>query len=456
MRTKKFDGSDLRVVLTGMIMDKFVCARISSRWVSEGLFDMSWANLVGGLIVNHFKRYGVCPNGQITSIFENWARETTADEKTVSAVESFLQVLSDSSSSVQEPSDYVIDVAGRYFSRVRIEREILAAQSELERGLVEEAQVRLTGSRKVNLGVGSYVDLAADSEPWIRSFEKERIKPLVVYPGDLGIFFGDAFARGTLYAFMAPDKTGKTWWLVDLMYRASRQRNRVAYFDVGDGNKEEVIARLACRTTQKPQYSGVCSRVEGWNEDDTPRISQTHLEAVDPIEGYRDFKKICKSEDSCRLACYPSSSVSALDIDSILEEWQGDGWRPDVVIIDYADILAPPKGVRDPLDQIDETWKRLRRLSQARHCLVVTATQSSSAAYKKESYLLGKSDFSGRKTKLAHVNGMLGINVSPKEKDVGLARLNWIVKRTGRHNEKSYVRVLGNLAIGCPVLLSRR
>ena len=423
------------------------------QWKPEGLFDSKWANLVGGMIVRHFLQYGKQPNGQMTSIFEDWANKTTSDEKTVESVERFLQHLSDGAT--EEPSDYILDVAKNYFDKVKVEAEIEAAKQEVEHGRVEDAVNRLQNLNKTNLGSHSYLEPSAGPEPWSLLGNTERRRALVRYGGPLGDFIGEAFQRKTFWSFMAPDKTGKTTWLIDLLYLSIRQRNRVAYFDTGDSDEEEILMRLASRVTGRPEYEETVSLPVSWDGEE-PSYDERKLESVDTIEAFRKFRKMCKSDNAFRLSSHPNSTVSANDLDKILVDWSREGWIPDVVIIDYADILAPPKGVRDSLDQIDETWKRLRRISQDRSCLVLTATQSSAANYGNENYLLGKRDFSGRKTKLAHVNGMIGINVSSKEKDLGRARINLIVRRKGRYNEKHYVRVVGSMAIGNPAILSKR
>lgn len=457
MKIKKYEGSDLRRVLIGMIVDPIVCSRISSQWIAEGLFDAKWANLVGGLIVRHFRKFGTCPNSQMVGIFESWAAETTADEKTVSAVESFLKALSDEQDQVKDDtSEYVLDLAGKYFDRVRLKQEVDAAVLEMEHGLVEEARNRLGKITKVNLGQGSYIQPISNPDVWLDSTNKERTRALVRYRGDLGKFVGDSFTRGSLYAFMAPDKTGKSTFLIDLMYRSVRARNKVVFFDTGDSNEEEIMERLAMRTTGQPSHDEVVKYPTEWN-DKTIKLEDVKLEAVDTMKAYFELKRLAKSEDALRISCHENSSVNVGDLDRILDDWDKEGWRPDVIILDYADILAPERGAgRDSLDQIDQTWKALRRLSQRRHALVLTATQASSNAYNKdENQVLGKADFSGRKTKLAHVNGMLGINVNSKEKDEGTARINWIVRRKGKFNEKHYVKVAGCLSIGNPVILSK-
>lgn len=457
MKTKRYDGADLRRVLTAMIVDQVVCSRITSQWTPEGLFDVDWANWIARWCVDHFKKYNSPPNGQLTGIFQSWANETVVADEVIIAIEKFLQSLSDEHQHEEEAcSDYLLDLAGRYFNKVRMEKEMAFAELELDQGKIEEAQIRLAKMRWVELGLGSFVEPLNDLGIWEKAFNEERKKSLVTYPGIVGKFFGDSFQRGTLFSWMASEKCGKTSYLVDFAYKAVRNRNRVAFFEVGDGDQNEVMRNIAMRASGLPEYEGEYEIPKSWDDNGDLVSAKSKLEAVDYIEGYQKFKKICKNPNSFRVSCHPSSSISVEGIDSILEDWERENFLPDVLIIDYVDILAPPSGFKDKLDQIDETWKQLRRLSQQRHCLVMTATQAKASAYKKTKGFLGPEDFSGRKTKLGHVNGMIGINVSEDERNKQMGRLNWVVRRKMRNrNRKNWVTVAGCFDIGNPVMESK-
>ena len=455
MQVTNYDSSVPNRVLAAMVLNDVVCTRVGSQWRPEGLFESNWSNIVGVWCVSHSKKYNKAPAGHITPIFEEWSTKRASDQKMIDSVSNFLYHLSDN---YGDPDDlgcteYLLDLAGDYFNRVALRRHIASLDVELENGDLEKASEALFNFQKINTGKGSYVNILSDANILMYALDLDYHRPLVRYKNKLGKFIGSSLKRETLFAFMAPDKTGKTGFLIDLAYRALRSRNKVAYFDTGDGSEREVLNRFANRALGCPNAKTRLTVPVRW--DDNILIKKDKLyEAADPILAFRELNRIAKSSDALRMSFHASSTISAADIDGILTNWNREGWRPDVVVIDYADILAPPTGEKDKLDQIDETWKQLRKISQSRHCLVVTATQASAAAYGKETGLLGRKHFSGRKTKLAHVNGMLGINVSPEEKDEGIARINWIVRRDDYYNESHYVKVAGCMAIGCPVMIS--
>jgi spore coat polysaccharide biosynthesis protein SpsF (cytidylyltransferase family) len=56
-----------------------------------------------------------------------------------------------------------------------------------------------------------------------------------------------------------------------------------------------------------------------------------------------------------------------------------DDFVPNVIVVDYADILAPENLKLEGREKHDETWKMLKNLASSRNCLVITATQSNRA-----------------------------------------------------------------------------
>lgn len=456
MQTTKYDGRDQNRVLAGMATDQTVCARIASRWPDGGLFGVDWADLIGGWCVDHLRQYGRPPGKQIAPIFEAWASNGSASDSVIDAVERFLHYVSDVGAESNDAADHLLDIAGRLFNRVRVQRAIDDAERELDGGDPGAAYESLTALSRVELGPGSLVVPSSDFAVWDQAFSPERQKPLITYPGKLGLFVGRTFRRETLSAIQASDKVGKSWFLMDAAFRAVRSRSRVAYFEAGDLGQDETIMRLGMRATRRPQWKKEnCAIPTGFDKQRNPIYRyETFKDNLTPREAFKAFNKVCRGGDRLRLSCHENGTLSADDIQSILDDWARQAWRPDVICIDYADIMAPPAGVRDTLDQIDGTWRALRRLSQRAHALVLTATQAKATAYTARAKTQGRQHFSGRKTKNAEVEAMLGLNQTADEKDKGVWRLNWIVNRGMPYSDAAWVTVAGCLAIGCPVLVS--
>jgi hypothetical protein len=159
---------------------------------------------------------------------------------------------------------------------------------------------------------------------------------------------------------------------------------------------------------------------------------------------------------SFKLATYPAGVLTVTEIKRCLNEWEKyDGFVPDVITIDYADIMsAEDSSIREYRHRQDHVWKNLRALSQERHVLLLTATQADAESYKKGR--LSLSNFSEDKRKLAHVTAQYGLNQDPqgREKKLGIMRINEIVVREGEFSGDNEVHILQDLAAGRPYLES--
>ncbi len=445
----------MRRVLAAMVTDLTVCSRVAGQWTGGGLFDQAWANMIGGWCVAHVREYGTAIGDQLEARFEDWARESNPEEATLKSIEKFLETTSNEYVEGEAAAaDVLLDRAGRYFNKARLRKEIEEATDELDRNRVAEAHDRLVNISCVELGVGAVVKPAEDLEAWRRAFDAERKKQLVHYPGRLDQFLGEEMTRDSFVSFMASDKTGKSFFLLDLAFRSIRNRHRTAYFDVGDQSMDAVLRRLGSRAARVPYKPPLSVKMPtGVDKDGKVEVAVKQFDAVlTSGQAYKAVRRACRGKDLLRISCHPNSSIGVAGISGMLRDWSREGWDADVVVIDYADLLAPPAGIRDTLDQTDATWRYLRRMSQEMHCLVATATQASALAYSGKQRTLGKRHFSGRKTKLAHVNEMVGLNVTPDDKAKGVTRINLIVKRDGYYNERRYVTVAGCLAIANPVI----
>jgi len=157
-----------------------------------------------------------------------------------------------------------------------------------------------------------------------------------------------------------------------------------------------------------------------------------------------------------KLSTHANGTLSNKEIRAILANWEKqDNFVPDIIVIDYADLLIGDS--KDFRHLQNEIWKGLRRLSQEKgEPLVVTATQADAASYDQNRLKL--KNFSEDKRKYGHVTALWGLNQDPldREKKLGLMRINELVVRKGAFSVLNEVTVLQNLRRGRPFLGSYR
>lgn len=462
MKVKPHGGGEERAILVGMITDATVAGKIAAKWNNDGMFRSRWADLIGRWCCGYFQKYQKAPGSSIESIFRSWAAAANRDEDTVKLVDRFLSSLSDEYEELatQQNAEYVVDLAGRHFQTVSLERLAENIRGDLELNELDKALAKVTNYSKVDLGTGAGINVLEDEEA-IRAVFEEQSESLIEWPGDLAKFFGNAFERDAFLAYLAPEKRGKTMMMIDAAWRAMVQKRRVAFFEVGDMSEKQIMRRFMVRASKMPFTPQTVKRpIKISKDEESGEIKVEHEEvefdeALSWNKAMRACERITKGRTSpyLKLSVHPNSSVSVDGIRAILQDWEREGWIPDIVVIDYADNLDPPPGQHnDVRHSINMVWKQLRRLSQELHCCLITATQADAASYDKS--IIGKSNFSEDKRKLAHVTGMIGINQIPEEQKLGVFRLNWIVRREAEFSEYRCINVASCLVLSRPIVLT--
>lgn len=445
MLRKKIDSLMEQKIVIGMVISKeFLAQGISA--IDISLIQSDHLRLIARWVIQYWERYGEPPKENIESIYHAWVRKGKAPDEMVESVSDALELLS---SEYEKEGDlnipYLLDSSSEYFNNRRLQ----ALKDELEYSLSEGdqkgASEAVSKFSMVSARLDHGIDPLNNPEAWDSAFSASQ-EPLISWKNPAADhFFGSAMIRDGLIGILAPEKRGKTWWCVELSIRALMQRKRIALFEVGDMSQSQIMRRIGVRLSRRPMYRKDLGEIKIPKEirkeegevfvkyliEDHDRIV-TASSSKKGVERFLRGHGIASGDPHFKVSVHANSAINVRDISSILNQWEAyEGFIPDVIIIDYPDILAPEPGCSgmSSRDQINVTWKALRRLSQERHCLVIAPTQADAASYNQET--LDANNFSEDKRKLAHVTGMLGLNQTREEKAQGIMRLNWIALREG-------------------------
>ena len=501
------DAGPEKKLLINMITSTKLLEGMAS-FYDPDLIEQRYARTVAEWCMRHFGQHHEAPGVHIKDIFDS--HEGRMEETERNLVFNLLSGLSNEYEKAEGASvKYMLSSAGEYFkarSLLALSRRVSASLSD---GNTQEAENLLTSYKCTGGPEQTGRDLnKLDGSVLVDAFEQEETS-LFTFPGRLGWLLNGEFTRSKFFAILGPEKRGKTWWLNEVAVRAAKARRNVTLFQVGDMSEDQVLTRTSIRLagrSNKPRYCerhetpvpdclfnqlGQCKKgKKGKRLSD--KIERTKLKTMFLSGSYKDHVPCveCRKNDCFRgslwykvmpevkaltgwdaakswrtfqsrtrnrsfmLSVHPSNMLSVAGIDGELNKWEAsDGFVPDVIVIDYADNLAP-ENLREEnyrLQQV-QTWKSLRSLSQKRDCLVVTATQANAASYDQET--LEMKNFSESKLKYAEVTAMIGLNQTPDEKIAGIMRINMIVAREGEFFSGHTVKVAQDLWRGKPCLFS--
>ena len=498
-----------RRIVLGLIISTEYIQKIRGIWDSK-LLEASTARTIAGWCMDYFDQYHKAPNKDIQSIYNAKLKGGLSQEE-AEWIEGVLDNLSKEYERDNFNTPYLIDQTKKYFQERSLWDHIDTIKGALENNELIEAEKEAYSYSSILKENQSAIDpFSKEAVSIVKKAFKEREKPLIKFPKALGDFWGSEFVRGAFVAILGMEKKGKTFVLIEIAIRAIKSKCNVVFFQAGDMTEEQQIRRLGVYLTKRSDQPRYCkgmflptidclyNQIDTCNEemrecdfgifkpeDDVKGagleiLSNLYRENKDYVachncdkisgvpwlkwreevpvlkwtEAYRAFREFQKKHNArFKLSTHANETLRISEIKSLLRIWEKEeGFVPDLIIIDYADIMAPdPDCTRlEFRNQTNKIWQRLRNLSQEQKCLVVTATQAAASSY--DHNLLRLSDFSEDKRKFAHVTAMYGLNQTSEEKKIGIMRLNEMVVRDADFDSKQTIKVLQRLQIGRPFL----
>lgn len=466
------------------------------------------ASMLAGWVLDYFERYSKTPKADMMAIFQEKVASKLFQKEKIEDIASILDGLSEEFERTVFNHAFLIDHTKEYMKERSLLQLTENIKGAVQQGKLLDAQTLISGFEDPIKNETSFgVDLF-DSPRILKEAFSESAHPLLRLHGALGEFMNSQLTRDAFVVFMAPEKRGKTFWLMELAMQAYKNGNNVAFFQCGDMTEAQFFRRVGiylskksdkeeyCKNLYKPiidckeNQNGSCNKKERENQsslfelgngepsfeelvtaiDNTPEyepcracknikhcVYLKRIPDADPLtwkEAWRNVKKWRGNhENNFKLSSHANKTLSIFEVKKILKCWQKEsGFIPDVLVIDYMDLLIndPHERHQEVRHSINSIWQSARSLSQEYHVLLLSATQASASSYHKP--LISIDDFSEDKRKYSHITAMYGLNTTPEEKKKGILRINELLLREGSFDESNQVTILQKLEQGRPYI----
>lgn len=439
-------------LVTGMIVsDRFLQHVVPI--LRPELLQNQYAVTVARWCQDFYKQYDKAPFATIQDIFAS--EREGMDAVLADQVALFLERLSERYASAEDAdhfnADYHIDAAERYLKQRSLTALAERVDGFLARNMILEAEAEVSTYRRVERPTGEGISVFDDRDAVIEAFAEDTDEELFAFPGDLGKAVGP-FCRDDLVAIAGPAKRGKTWWLIWLAVLSVTNKLNVAFFSLEMTERQmlrRIYQQLLGETKRRPEEPVSVPEFDADGRIGMRQVTKKGVDGSDALKKKKALKRLTRGA-KFKLVCVPAYSMSVAQMEAHLDNMEHfDGFVPDVVVCDYADILRPEtKG--DHRNLIDESWRALRAMAQRRHCLVFTGTHSGRATFTRD---MGQGDISEDIRKLNHVACMIGLNEDREDREAGCTRVVTLAQRHEGVGQE--VTVLKCLDIGKPYLDSR-
>ena len=150
---------------------------------------------------------------------------------------------------------------------------------------------------------------------------------------------------------------------------------------------------------------------------------------TDPLKKSLNQYKIKNKNAKLIIKEFPPKSVSALNIKNYLEKLSRMGVKPDAIVLDYLNLLAPNTSGLNSYESIKETTESVRALSYQFQCPVISATQANRSAFSTPNPDL---DATSESMGLSHtVDAQFSIWTEEEDFELGIIHMGIVKNRFG-------------------------
>jgi len=489
IRRESIDSDSEKRILTGFIVSKRFLQEMLPK-TDWGYFKNEYIQRVCKWCAGFYKDYNKAPYKDISEVLKKNQFHLKPEEEEI--ITALLINISERFELVDDFNvDLYVDEAIRYYKKRDLEIRVENTQILLERNEIDKAEDQFVNYKEVARSLSNWYSPFTDE--MFKSVFEEKKHTFFRFPGKLGEFLGD-HERGWCVGISGRFKGGKSFFSLEYAIAGILHNLRVAFVSLEMFNRNELNGRIfkrlfpsgdidggyeypcfdcarnqadTCQRTErinryrlltsdnkKPKFrkdnpyractacrnkKGSDYELETWKEIiEKPEFS--YANAINTLRAYQDTL-----ENRLRIITYPRFSASVEDIDRDLDVLKyTEDFDADMIIVDYADIVKV-EGVYG-VEKEDIVWMSLARMADTRHALLISPTQVVKDALDAEN--ITQKHTSKWIGKLGHVNVMLAINQTDKEKDMGVMRISKMLHREQKFLQKETVTILQQLDLG--------
>ena len=447
MKREKLNTLSERDIIYQLIVSDKFCREIIPI-LNPKLLEIVYVRTVAIWIKDYFQKFKESPKKNIIKLYRAHLDELK-DEDLQNNILTFIEKLDRDYEKIKiSNEDFAIQNAIKYLRMRSLKNFSEDIDAFINSGDIEKAESCVTKFRKVEIASGEGVSILDDFDIVTEAFTEEQDK-LFSMPGDFGKLMGDIH-REDFIAFLAPMKAGKTFSLIDVGIEGLKNNLKVVMFSL-EMSRANMIKRVwkalsgQCTEDMEIEIPYFVEDGEKWRIE--KKIVNKKASTVLEVQKKQKSLKRLFRGGSFRIYGEPAYSLTVEGLENRLDDLAYEGFYPDMIIVDYADIMAPSeKG--EYRQQLDGIWKRLRALAQKRKAVVFTASQTNRGALSRE---VEAEDVAEDVRKLAHVTSMVSISKTKYCKQNNIAIYSQMAVREGQPETRKVIATQC-LALGRPVI----
>ena len=343
---------------------------------------------------SYFRQYKTAPT---LDVFKIKVQDIERDVLKTSIIESLKDAYRYLES---EDLDFVKSETLNFCKNQCIKRAILDSVDLLNKGRYEEIKSAIDTAMKA----GADKEVGHEYNDSVEARYKDNVRSTIATPWPVINDLADGgFGKGELVVFVAPAGIGKSWGLINVGAHAVKQGLNVVHYTL-ELNEGYVGQRYDAVLT------GIANQNLKYNLDE---VQST----------------VSKLKGNLVIKYYPTKTASCSTIRAHIEKMILIGKKPDLVIVDYADLLRGAISKKEMRHELESIYEDLRGVAGEYEVPLFTASQANRSALEQDVIEADKISESYSKVMIADF--VLSLSRKVTDKIAGTGRWHIIKNRFG-------------------------
>jgi len=139
-------------------------------------------------------------------------------------------------------------------------------------------------------------------------------------------------------------------------------------------NQDKTVVLISLEMSEQVYAKRISSQLSKIAMNDLSLQTEPLKKSIEKYKLHHKMSKLIIKE-------FPPKSVTPLQVKTYLERLRRKGIKPDIIVLDYLNLLAPPERGQNSYESIKQITEQVRALTYHFECPLVTATQTNRSAY---------------------------------------------------------------------------
>lgn len=341
-----------------------VCRDVDFVQKTDGLIkpDYFTKELEAGIVacfLDYYEKYKTLPRGKgaITECIKDGVAAKRFSKGVVHEIPATLAALN---ATTIADRDFVIDKVAEFARHQALKKAVLQSVDLLDHGRLDQIEDVFKKANEVGVietDAGyDFFEQVAERRKFREDVAAGRITKNGIPTGnDIldTILYHGGWGRKELSLFMGGPKSGKTMALIDSAQAACFRGFNVLCVTL------EVSARIYAE-----RFDANIAEID---------LSELHMNAIEVETKVANARK---GAGVLRIHEYPTGTLTTKALARLIQHYKAKGTKFDLVVVDYADLMAPDHRTQDTIQNSKQIYEGLRAIAQMENVALLSATQT--------------------------------------------------------------------------------